>query len=60
MGRKKANMQKKIEKIDSLFKTERLLLEQQGKIMDRTSQYCLIIIVACQGDIKDREDDKDV
>ena len=29
-----------IEEIDSLVVTGRLLMEQQGKTMDRTSQYC--------------------
>ena len=39
-GRKKVKMRKKkAEKINSLSKTEHLLMEHQGKTMDITSQY---------------------
>ena len=30
----------KVEEMDSLAKTDRLVMKQQGKTMDRTSQYC--------------------
>ena len=40
-GRKKAKIRKKkTEKINFLFKTKQLLMTQQGKTVDRTSQYC--------------------
>ena len=40
MGRKMANMRNtKVEEMDSLAETDRLVVKQQGKTMDRTSQY---------------------
>ena len=40
MGRKMAKMRNtKVEEMDSLAETDRLVVKQQGKTMDRTSQY---------------------
>ena len=40
MGRKMAKMRKtEVEEMDSLAETDRLVMKQQGKTMDRTSQY---------------------
>ena len=59
MGRKKAKMRNKnTVSLYSLSKTERLFIEQQGKAMDRTSQYCHYYHCNRQEN-KDREDDKD-
>ena len=40
-----------------LSNTEQLLMEQQGKTMDRTSQYAITLIVTGQEGDKDREEE---
>ena len=58
----KGKMQKKkAKKIDSLSKTERLLMEHQGKTMDRTvielASIAITLVVTGQEDDKDGEEE---
>ena len=52
---------KKAKKIDSLSKTERLLMEHQGKTMDRTvielASIAITLVVTGQEDDKDGEEE---
>ena len=55
MGRKMAKMRKtKVEGMDSLAETDRLVMKQQGRTMYRTSQCRHFTIV-----VTGREDDKE-